>query len=380
MNIRIFKHSYLLLAFFAFCSSTSGNDEQEPLPVSEIQLDKIKLPEGFKIELYAEVPRARSMALGPDGTVYVGARTGKTIHAVTDKNGDFKADEVIEIGGNFDMPNGVAFKDGDLYVAEVNRILKYPSIADHLSKPGEPEVVFDGYPSDKHHGWKYIAFGPDGYLYVPVGAPCNICDPEKDVYASITRLDVKSKKYEVFASGVRNSVGFTWEPGTNNLWFTDNGRDMLGDDIPPCELNMATEKGQHFGYPYCHAGVIKDPEFGDLHPCSDFQQPAQALGAHVAPLGLKFVGGNMFPDKYKGSIILAEHGSWNRSKKSGYKLSFLKIENSKVVSYEPFATGWLNDEEQSAFGRPVDVLQLKDGSMLVSDDYAGVIYRITYSK
>ncbi|MFN7188662.1 MAG: PQQ-dependent sugar dehydrogenase, partial [Cyclobacteriaceae bacterium] len=235
------------------------------------------------------------------------------------------------------------------------------------------------YPTETHHGWKYIAFGPDGKLYVPVGAPCNICESEDPVYASMTRLNADGSGMEVFASGVRNTVGFTWHPQTGNIWFTDNGRDMMGDDIPPCELNTADKAGMHFGYPYCHGGTIKDPEFGDKRPCSDFTVPAQNLGPHTAPLGLKFYTGTMFPEEYRNQIFVAEHGSWNRSKKIGYRLSLVKLDaNGKAVSYSTFAQGWLNETTQKAWGRPVDVLVLPDGSLLVSDDQANLVYRISY--
>ena len=346
---------------------------------SELPLERINLPDGFKIEVYAEVPNARTMTMGDDGTLYVGARKGKKIHAVKDTNGDFKGDKVIEIGDDFNMANGVAWHNGDLYVAEVDRILRFRDIAKNLENNPQNEVVYDKYPSDKHHGWKYIAFGPDGKLNVPVGAPCNICEPKKDVYASITRMNPDGSDMEVFASGVRNSVGFTWHPESDEMWFTDNGRDLMGEDIPPCELNRAPKAGLHFGYPYCHGGEILDPEFGDGKSCEDYTKPAQKLGAHVAPLGLKFYTGDMFPSSYKNKLIIAEHGSWNRSKKVGYRLAIATIDNNKVTSYDNFADGWLDDEEQESFGRPVDVLQLKDGSLLVSDDFAGVIYRISYS-
>jgi glucose/arabinose dehydrogenase len=277
------------------------------------------------------------------------------------------------------MPNGVAFKDGDLYVAEVSRILKYSGIESKLANPPAPEIINDKYPTDTHHGWKYIAFGPDGKLYVPVGAPCNICESKDEVYASITRINPDGSGREIFASGVRNTVGFTWHPLTKELWFTDNGRDWLGDDIPPCELNRAPQSGLHFGYPYCHGGTIKDPEFGSKRPCADFIGPAQNLGPHTAPLGVKFYTGNMFPAAYKNQAFIAEHGSWNRDKKIGYRVSLVKIEdNTKATSYETFASGWLDDETQKFWGRPVDVLVLNDGSMLVSDDQADVVYRISY--
>jgi glucose/arabinose dehydrogenase len=345
---------------------------------TKLPLSSIKLPQGFKISVFAEVPDARSMVLTPSGTLFVGNKSEDKVYAVKDTDHDGVADKKWVIASKLNMPNGVAFRDGDLYVAEVSRVTKFTGIESKLDNPGTPVVINDKFPTETHHGWKYIAFGPDGKLYVPVGAPCNICESKDPIYASITRMNPDGSGREVFAHGVRNSVGFTWQPGTNQMWFTDNGRDMLGDDIPPCELNTAPKEGMHFGYPYCHGGTIKDPEFGDKKPCSDFTIPAQNLGAHVAPLGLKFYTGSMFPGEYHNQIILAEHGSWNRTKKSGYKLSLVKVENGKATSYKPFASGWLDEPSQNVWGRPVDVLLLPDGSMLVSDDLAGVIYRITY--
>ncbi|MBX2962785.1 MAG: sorbosone dehydrogenase family protein [Cyclobacteriaceae bacterium] len=345
-----------------------------------LPLEKIKLPAGFKIDVFAEVDNARSMAMSPSGVLYVGNRNGDKVYAVKDSDGDFKADKKWVIASDLNMPNGVAFKDGDLYVAEVSRILKYVDIESKLAAPPTPQIINDKYPTDTHHGWKYIAFGPDGKLYVPVGAPCNICESKDEIYATITRINPDGSGREIYARGVRNTVGFTWHPETKELWFTDNGRDMLGDDIPPCELNYAPKAGMHFGYPYCHGGTIKDPEFGNKRPCSDFTVPTQNLGPHTAPLGIKFYSGAMFPSAYKNQAFIAEHGSWNRSKKIGYRVSLVKVENNnKAISYETFASGWLDDETQKAWGRPVDVLVLIDGSMLVSDDQANVIYRISYA-
>ena len=343
------------------------------------QVTGIKLPAGFSISIFAEVPDARSMALSPSGILFIGNKSEGNVYAVQDTNGDFKADKKWVVAKGLNMPNGVAFKDGDLYVAEVSRILRFKKIESSLQAPPKPEVVYDKFPKDTWHGWKYISFGPDGKLYVPVGAPCNVCDKGQSVYASITRMNPDGTGLEVFARGVRNTVGFTWHPETKSIWFTDNGRDMLGDDIPPCELNTAPKAGMHFGFPYCHGGDIKDPEFGDVRPCSDFTAPAQRMGAHVAPLGLKFCNSNQFPAAYKNVLFVAEHGSWNRSKKSGYRISMLKITGNKAVSYEPFATGWLDETSQSVSGRPVDLLFMPDGSMLVSDDKRGVVYRIHYA-
>ena len=351
-------------------------------------LEKIVLPEGFEIKIYADdVENARSMAISPLGTIFVGNRNEDNVFALKDTDGDNVIDKKYLITNKLkNMPNGVAFYDGDLYVAEVNKIWKFENIEENLSYADkfdeyleEPILISDDFPSDRHHGWKYISFGPDGKLYVPVGAPCNICESRNEIYASITRMNSDGSNREIYVKGVRNTVGFTWHPETKQLWFTDNGRDMLGDNIPPCELNMVTGKDQHFGYPYCHGSDIGDPEFGGEYSCSDFVMPVQNLDPHVAPLGLKFYTGKMFPDEYKGDIFIAEHGSWNRSKKIGYRISRVKIENNKSVGYETFIYGWLDDEEQEAWGRPVDILILEDGSMLISDDKANAIYRVTYT-
>ena len=342
-----------------------------------LPLDQIKLPPGFSIAVYAaDVPNARSLALGKNGTVFVGTRGGSEVYALVDKNGDQTADQVITLASGLNVPNGVAFRDGSLYVAEINRILRYDNIEANLSNPPKPVVVTDKLPREMHHGWKYIAFGPDGWLYVPVGAPCNICEPDSERYANITRLDVLTGRVEVVARGVRNSVGFDWHPLTGELWFTDNGRDMLGDDVPPDELNRLDQVGRHFGYPYCHGGTIPDPAFGQIRSCKEFVPPAQNLGAHVAALGMRFYTGKQFPAAYQNAIFIAEHGSWNRAHKSGYRIGVAHLQGSRLVAYEAFATGWLQGE--SAWGRPADVLVMPDGSLLVADDLAGAIYRIAY--
>jgi glucose/arabinose dehydrogenase len=388
--MKIAALSLLLITAFLQCNNGSKKevellaDEDGSYPaLTEYQktlpLEKIKMPAGFKISVYAEVDNARSMAISPSGVLYVGNRNGDKVYAVKDTDGDFKADKKWIIASGLNMPNGVAFKDGDLYVAEVSRITKFAGIESKLANPPAPVVITDTYPDKTHHGWKYIAFGPDGKLYVPVGAPCNICESKEEIFASITRINPDGSGREIFASGVRNTVGFTWHPQTKEMWFTDNGRDMMGDDIPPCELNHAPKAGMHFGYPYCHGGTIADPEFGSKKPCSEFTAPAQNLGPHTAPLGLKFYTGSMFPERYTNQLFIAEHGSWNRSKKIGYRISLVKVDsNAKAASYDTFASGWLDDETQKYWGRPTDVLLLADGSMLVSDDHAGVIYRITY--
>lgn len=384
------KLMLLLIVTVAFCCNNAGKEETKVVPVGgeaaisdyskTLPLDKVKMPDGFAIEVYAEVNNARSMAMSAEGTLYVGNRDGDKVYAVMDIDGDNKADKRWVIASGLNMPNGVAVNDGDLYVAEVSRITKYANIEANLGKAITPSVIKDDYPTETHHGWKYIAFGPDGRLYVPVGAPCNICKSEKDIYAAMTSIKKDGSDLQIYASGIRNTVGFTWHPDTKDLWFTDNGRDMLGDDTPPCELNRASQAGLHFGYPFCHGGTISDPEFGNNEePCDKFTKPAQTLGPHVAPLGLKFYTGSNFPSEYKNQIFVAEHGSWNRSSKIGYRVSLVRVkDNNQSTAYETFASGWLDEATQKSWGRPVDVLVLKDGSMLVSDDQAGVIYRIYY--
>lgn len=343
-----------------------------------LPLNTIKLPAGFSIAVYAEVDNARSMAISPNGTLFVGNRDEDKVYAVRDTDGDNIADKKWVLASGLDMPNGVAFRDGALYVAENSKVWRWDGIESKLANPGKPTMVNDQFPTEDHHGWKYIAFGPDGKLYVPVGAPCNICESKDPIFASITRMNPDGSGREVFASGVRNTVGFTWHPQTGEMWFTDNNRDSMGDDLPNCELNTASKANMHFGYPYCHEGTLPDPDFGKKRPCSDFTAPAFKMGAHTAPLGLKFYTGTQFPAAYQGNLFVAEHGSWDRSKKVGYKVTMVKVSNNKATGAEVFASGWLNDTDQKAWGRPVDVLLLKDGSMLVSDDRAGVIYRITY--
>lgn len=379
---------FYLLLFASFACNAPGPSKSgdtaakaQPLPPysGKLPLDKIKLPPGFRIGVFAEdVPNARSLCLSPNGTLFVGTRDAGYVYALRDTNGDNRADLKYTLTGKLNMPNGVAFRNGSLYVAEVSRILRFDDIENRLANPPAPVVVYDKYPAETHHGWKYIAFGPDGKLYVPVGAPCNICERENPVYASITRLDVDNpaKGPEVVQHGIRNTVGFTWHPTTKELWFTDNGGDMLGDNMPACELNHAPKDGMNFGYPYCHQGDFPDPEFGKKHPCSDFTPPAQKLGPHVAPLGLEFGLSQNWPAEYKNQILIAEHGSWNRTDKIGYQVSLVEVnEQGKCISYKPFASGWLQPGNE-VWGRPVDLEWLPDGSLLVSDDQADVIYRI----
>lgn len=335
---------------------------------AKLPLEKLKMPPGFSISVWAQVPGARSLAQAPDGRVFVGSRSGDKVYVVKDG-------KVQIFAQGLESPNGVAFKDGKVYIAEISSIREYDgSLAAKL--PLKPlRTLAQKFPSDTHHGWKFIRFGPDGKLYVPVGANCNVCDPGKD-YARIYKIDVNGTSKEEVAAGVRNTVGFDFHPLTKELWFTDNGRDWMGDDRPPCEVNRLTAVGQNFGFPYCHGKDILDPEFGRGKKCSDYVAPVVELRAHVAPLGMRFYTGQMFPAEYQNSIVLAEHGSWNRSTPQGYRLTFVKLNGSQVEKTESFIDGWLQGD--SAWGRPVDVEVLSDGSMLISDDKAGVIYRLTY--
>jgi glucose/arabinose dehydrogenase len=366
------------------CSAAPQGDEaarsgQATAKQAVLPVDTLQLPPGFAIDVFASgVENARSMVRGDRGTIFVGTRSDGRVYAVVDADGDQRADRVVTIARDLNMPNGVAFRDGALYVAEVNRVWRFDDIEAKLDAPPKPVLVNGTLPTEDHHGWKFIAFGPDGWLYVPVGAPCNICDRRKDDprYAAILRMRPDGTGTEVFAHGVRNTVGFTWHPRTGAMWFTDNGRDMLGDDIPPDELNVAAKAGLDFGYPYCHGGDLADPEFGSARPCRDFVPPAQKLGPHVAALGLRFYTGTMFPAEYRDQVIIAEHGSWNRSTPIGYRLTRVTLDGDRAVSYEPFVSGWLRDGK--AWGRPVDVLVMPDGALLVSDDMADVIYRIRY--
>ncbi|GAB7535373.1 PQQ-dependent sugar dehydrogenase [Burkholderia sp. 3C] len=340
-------------------------------------IDRLSVPPGFKVEvLAADIANAREMAWSPRGILYVGSTEG-SVHALTLRDGRVVARHVVASG--LEMPVGVAYRDGALYISAISRILRLDRIDDQLAAPPKPALVTDKLPTDRQHGWKFIAFGPDGKLYVPVGAPCNICEPDRDRYAMLGRMNPDGSDYQVFARGIRNTVGFDWHPATHALWFTDNGRDMLGDDRPDDELNQAPRAGLDFGYPYCHAGDIADPQYGRGHPCSGFTPPVAKLGAHVAALGMRFYTGTMFPAEYRNAIFIAEHGSWNRSSKVGYRVVRVSLgPDGRTARQQVFAQGWLQ-ADGDVWGRPADVLPLPDGSLLVSDDYAGAIYRITYT-
>jgi len=361
-----------LVLFFALAAAPA---------VAAPPIERVKLPPGFEITVFAEDVRgARSMAPGSKGWLFVSTRDAGNVYAV--RHDGRKALATYTIARGLNMPNGVALKDGHLYVAEVDKVWRYDNIEEKLASGTggltpmpKPTLFFDGFPSDRHHGWKFIRFGPDGWLYVPVGAPCNVCD-RGDPYASITRIAPDGARMEIFARGVRNSVGFDWHPATRQLWFTDNGRDMMGDDIPPDELNHAPKPGMHFGFPHCHGGEIADPDFAKGKKCADFTAPARKFGAHVAGLGMRFYTGAMFPAEYANQAFIAEHGSWNRSKKSGYRVMRARLEGDRVVEHAVFAEGFLDEATNRAWGRPVDVEVMPDGALLVTDDHAHAIYRI----
>ncbi|MEZ5565799.1 MAG: PQQ-dependent sugar dehydrogenase [Gammaproteobacteria bacterium] len=344
--------------------------------------DFLRVPPGFSAEILVDnVPNARSMALARGGTLFVGTRSGGVVYAVRDALG---ANPVVtRFAEGLSMPNGVAVRDGDLYVAEQKRLIRYRNAEAHSTDAPAtalvPEVLGSPLPfKGVLHSWKYLAFGPDGKLYVSIGAPCNVCvEPD---FGMILRMNADGSDRQVYASGIRNSVGFTWQPVTKDLWFTDNGRDLLGDDVPPDELNRASKPGLDFGFPYCHGGTIPDPKFGTAGQCSSAVAPVQKLGPHVAALGVQFYPGQMFPAEYRDQIMIAEHGSWNRSKaagKTGYRITLVRLEGNRAVSYTPFIEGWLDGEEVR--GRPVDLLIAPDGALLISDDQRGVIYRISYT-
>jgi glucose/arabinose dehydrogenase len=363
---------HLLLTFVALSAVACTAPAQSDLP-----LDAIRLPPGFSISLVARVPNARAMTWGAGGTLFVGSAAEGKVYAVTLRAEGGGAPVVRVIASGLREPAGVAFRAGALYVSAIDRILRFDDIEHRLADPPAPVLITDRFPSDRQHGRKFIAFGPDGKLYVPVGAPCNICEPDPNRYAALFRMNPDGSDFEAVARGIRNTVGFDWHPQTRELWFTDNGRDQLGDDLPPDELNRAPRAGMHFGYPYCHGGTLADPQYGASRPCSEFAAPAQNLGPHVASLGMRFYTGTQFPAAYRNQIFIAEHGSWNRSRRIGYRITLVRIDASgAAVGYEPFAQGWLQGER--VWGRPADVLVAPDGSLLVSDDYAGAIYRIRY--
>jgi glucose/arabinose dehydrogenase len=361
--IRIIPLSFVLICFTCLGQSEPGDTAI---------IERVQLPQGYHIEIYSDsVPNARAMDFAEDGTLFVGSRVEGSLYAITPSK------EVIVIDTGLELPTGLDYFEGDLYVSEVSRINKYPDILSNYTRSPDPVVIRDDLPSETWHGWKFIRVGPDRKLYVPVGAPCNVCLREEALYSTILRMNLDGSNLEIFAEGVRNTVGFDWDPGSNGvLWFTDNGRDYMGDDLPPDELNKAPVHGKHYGFPFIH-GHTRDPEFWDqLPPGKGFISPAKELPAHVAALGMRFYTGDMFEEKYRGGIFIAEHGSWNRSSKVGYRVTFLPVKEGRVMEYEVFASGWMKDEK--VYGRPADVQVGPDGALYVSDDFAGCIYRIYY--
>jgi glucose/arabinose dehydrogenase len=361
----------------------TASTQQEPRP-----LGPLVLPAGFRADVFAEkVQNARSMALGPQGTVFVGSQYARTVYALVDTNADHKADRVVVIANGLDQPNGLAMRNGALYVATASRLLRFDDIEKHFDAPPAPVTLRDDLPNPKAgHTWKYIAFGPDDMLYMSVGSTCNVCLPPP-MTASIVRMKPDGTGLEVYAEGVRNTVGFAWHPVTRELWFTDNGRDNLGDDVPNDELNIAPKAGLHFGFPFCHQGDVVDPEFGAQRACSTAEAPVAKLGPHVAAIGFKFYTGSMFPERYKNAAIIALHGSWNRSTPNGYRVMAAMTDGRRVTGYEPLVDGFLpkgaaggRGAGMAATGRPADVLQLPDGSILVTDDVGHRVIRVSYSR
>ena len=347
-----------------------------PTAADKLPIEKLKAPKGFKIELYAAgVGNARTLRQGDKGTVFVGSRLLDKVYAIVDKG---EKREVKPIYSGLYRPNGLAFKDGALYIAELSRISKVEKIEDNLDNPPKPVVIYDDLPKDEGHGWKFLTIGPDDKLYFQVGAPCNICMPSP-AHAQIRRINLDGSGAEVVARGIRQIVGMDFSPITKQLYFTENSRDWLSEDIPEEKLNRLTQPGKdNFGYPYCHQGNIADQEFGWGHSCDEFTKPIALLGPHTAALGMRFYTGNVFPSEYRNAIFIARHGPWNRTKKIGGDIVVAKLsEDGAVKSIEPFITGFI--ENNNYVGRPADVEFVNDGSMLISDDFNGAVYQVTYS-
>jgi glucose/arabinose dehydrogenase len=343
-----------------------------PRAAKDMPVDKVKLPARFTMEVWAEgLHNARTMAWGSKGTLFVGTRIPGSVYAVVDRGGKR---EVKTIAKGLTQPSGLAFKDGTLYVAEVPRITKYEGIENSLDAPPAPKVVYE-LPKDAHHNWRYLAFGPDGKLYFNMGAPCNICLPP-ETHANIARVNPDGTGFEYYARGVRNSVAFDWHPVSKELYFTNHGRDWLHDDFPNDTLHHASKPGLHFGFPYCHQGDVLDPDFGGGRSCSEFAPPLLKLGPHVAAMGIRFYTGSMFPAEYKNRAFVALKGSWNRTQKTGFRVMTVALAPGQPPRYEVFADGFLQGDQ--FWGRPTYIEWMPDGSMLISDDYTGAIYRVAY--
>ncbi len=359
----------LLVSFFNLCGGLSGINAQN--------LDQIRLPKGFEIDIFAEnIPGARSLAISPAGILFVSAPNSGKVYALIDKNQDGKIEKTVVLATRLNAPNGLAFFEGDLYVAEIDRILRFKSVEKNIGADLSVSVIFSKLPNDRHHGYRVIGIGPDKKLYVGIGAPCNVCLIDRKNFGVIKRLNLDGTEVETFAYGVRNTVGFDWDPITGELWFNDHGRDWLGDDLPSDELNHAPVANLDFGFPYCHQGDLPDPEFGSERGCEGFVAPQLNHGAHVAPDGLIFYTGKQFPSHYENSIFVAQHGSWNRKEKNGYRVTVISRDSDGELKSEVFADGW--EKNNTVYGRPVDLIVSPSGDLLLSDDQSGVIYRIFY--
>lgn len=363
----MFKYSvvFILIIFFPLICKGS-----ESFPIQSLQL-----PANFHIDVFAKIPEARSMSLG-ENTVFVSTRSAGKIYKIVLNQNKTAAEKIYLLAEKLDSPNGIAFYQNNLFVAEPDRIIRFDNVESRLPDRKKPKVILDNLPNLKGHDWRYIKIGPDGKLYISIGAPCNVCLSNNPQFATIMRMSLDGSHNEIVANGVRNSMGFDWHPITKELWFTDNGRDNLGDNIPPDELNRVTENGRHYGFPYLYGNNIPDPNYIGKIPALNFVAPMRELGPHVAALGMIFYTGKMFPKTFQNQILIAEHGSWNRSSKIGYRVTKVDLQKNSAISYQTFIDGWLQD--QTARGRPVDILQMPDGAILISDDYAGIIYRVTY--
>ncbi len=367
-------HKILFIILFLLISSLTYAEASNSQQPSDLPLNKIKLPPGFLIQVWATIPDAKSLAIGKQGTVFVSSKATGSIYAISQS--DSKEKQIRIIANGLKSPSGIAYYDGALYVTALNRIFRFDQIENNLDHINEPVTIYENLPKESFHSTRYMALGPDNLLYITIGAPCDACEADPMQYALIARINPNGNNFEIYAQGVRNSLGLDWHPQTNQLWFSDIGRDWMGEDIPPDELNQATAQGLHFGFPYCHANNILDPKFGAKRGCNKSQPPIAELEPHVSPQGIKFYSGRMFPPQYHDQLFIAEHGSWNRRSPVGFRLQHFQIEKNQLVKKEIFAEGWFID--QKAWGRPTDLLVMPDGALLVSDDLAGVIYRISY--